>query len=305
MSEVWRIVLTASVTIVGGVIVYALGCLVVALFVEPVHRLRSLIGEIADSLVFYAHVIANPGIPPKKKMDEASEALRRQAAQLRARAYSVPGYWFWVSIKLVPQKMNIQEASRELIFLSNSVYGGLVDNPRENVEKQRRIERLLGVRGSEKQKQGRHINRNALLANGVLLFLFGLILLAVKQQSTPTIFGFEVLTPPLWLYTALGIIALVMSLLFMIAIFWRQMAGGLENLLKERRWGRWQDIIQYLYFTVFWLVYTVSWLKGLSAISADGFIFGVVFCFGFIWFSIIPIAFLIVPIVTIIKAKRQ
>ena len=60
MSDVERIVLTAIATIIGGVIVYFFGHLSVALFVEPIHRLRSFIGEIADSLIFMQMSIVIP-----------------------------------------------------------------------------------------------------------------------------------------------------------------------------------------------------------------------------------------------------
>ena len=104
---------------------------------------------------------------------------------------------------------------------------------------------------------------------------------------------------------ALGIIALALSISFMVAVFWKQLAARMEGVLEERARSRWQAFIQYLYFVVFWLVYTVGWLKGLSAIPAERFIFGVVFWFGFIWFLVIPVAFLIIPITHRIKVRRQ
>jgi membrane protein YqaA with SNARE-associated domain len=63
MSDLERIVLTAIATIIGGVIVYFFGHLAVTLFVAPIHRLRSLIGEIADSLIFLRMCIVIPGLP--------------------------------------------------------------------------------------------------------------------------------------------------------------------------------------------------------------------------------------------------
>jgi len=152
MSELWRIVLTAIFTVVGGSIVYAGGHFLVALFVEPIHRLRSLVGEIADSLVFYAPVYGNPGAVKKEIADEAGETLRRQASQLRARAYSIPWYPLWSFMGLVREKTRITEASTELIGLSNSVYGGPGVSVTQNIKMERRIKELLGIRSGEKQK---------------------------------------------------------------------------------------------------------------------------------------------------------
>jgi hypothetical protein len=47
MSEMWQIILTATLTVAGGIIIYFFSHLFVAFFVEPIHRLRSLIGEIS------------------------------------------------------------------------------------------------------------------------------------------------------------------------------------------------------------------------------------------------------------------
>jgi hypothetical protein len=48
--------LEAIIAIAVGVIIYFLGRLFVALFVDPILGLRSLIGEIAESLVLFANV---------------------------------------------------------------------------------------------------------------------------------------------------------------------------------------------------------------------------------------------------------
>jgi len=155
MSELWRIVLTASITIVGGTVVYVLGHFLVTLFVEPIHRLRSLIGEIADSLVFYANVYSNPGSGQGEIMDEASEVLRRQAAQLRARAHSVPLYSLWSLMKLVRKRTDIEEASRELIGLSNSIHRSEPNLGIENHRMREKIEELLDIQSKGEKKDKR------------------------------------------------------------------------------------------------------------------------------------------------------
>jgi len=145
MSDVERIVLTAIATIIGGAIVYFLGHLFVALFVEPIHRLRSLIGEIADSLIFYANVYCNPGLVAENESDEAREVLRRQASQLKARAYAVSWYSLWERMKVVRKKTEIAKASAELIGLSNSIHGGEGVSATENSKKRDIVEKLLGI----------------------------------------------------------------------------------------------------------------------------------------------------------------
>ncbi len=61
--------LTASITILGGFIVFVLGQIVVKFFIEPIHEQSKTIGEIAYSLIFYANLYSNPGnsFPDERK----------------------------------------------------------------------------------------------------------------------------------------------------------------------------------------------------------------------------------------------
>ena len=149
MSELWGIILTACITISGGIIVYVIGRLLVVLFVEPVHRLRSLIGEIADSLFFYAPVYSNPSgvINYQGKADEATEIFRLQASQLMAGAYAIPWYPLWSFLRLVVIKKRVEDASKELTGLSNLVRSGPATNYGLQAGALRgKIEELLGIR---------------------------------------------------------------------------------------------------------------------------------------------------------------
>jgi hypothetical protein len=114
-------------------------------FVVPIRRLRRLISEIADSLVFYANVYCSPGFAPQAKSDEASEALRYQAYQLRNSTYEIPWYPLWESLKIVRKKTEIEEASEELMGLAKSVHGGMEVSGGENSRKRERVEKLLGI----------------------------------------------------------------------------------------------------------------------------------------------------------------
>ncbi len=290
MSETWKIVLTASITIGGGVTVYALGRLFVALYVEPIHRLRSLIGEIADSLVFYANVYCNPGSLRKEVMDEASEILRRQASQLRARAYAIPLYSLWAFMQLVQEKKRIEEASAELIGLSNSVYGGQLGTARENSQKERKIKELLGIRRSSEGQSRCSLINIRMVAYGILFFFFGLILLGLPE-SPLILFGYTVPIPSTYFYQVFGGIALCVSVLFVVAVFRKQLAAGLERILEEPQRSRWQGLVKWLYWVAFLFVYVSSWLKGLASIQAGRFPPSVVFWIGVVWFVVIAIVF--------------
>ena len=89
---------------------------------------------------------------------------------------------------------------------------------------------------------------------------------------------------PACVFTTLGIIALLTSLAFMVAVFCKWLAGKLENFLERQ--------FQHTYWLIFWLVYILGWLKGLSSIPAEGFAFKIVFWIGVAWFFVIPIFYL-------------
>jgi hypothetical protein len=114
-------------------------------FMVPIRRLRRLIGEIADSLVFYENVYCSPGFAPQAKSGEASEALRHQAHQLRNSTYEIPWYPLWESLKIVRKRTEIEEASEELMGLARSFHGGMEVSGSENSRKRESVEKLLGI----------------------------------------------------------------------------------------------------------------------------------------------------------------
>lgn len=119
-------IITAVLTILGGVIVYVSGQIVSKFFIEPYQEYRKTVGEIAHALVYYANVSANI---KNELQDEASTAFRDKAALLRARAYEIPFYkWFALTLrKRIPPFDSVIIASNALIGLSNSVHGNDYD----------------------------------------------------------------------------------------------------------------------------------------------------------------------------------
>lgn len=145
MSEIFKIFLTSALTIVGGVIVYALSQIILKFIIEPIHGQKKIIGEIADALIFYGNIYCNPGIGPKEKIDEASEKLRQLATLLQSRTHLIPCYGFFEKIRIVNKTSAIKEASRNLIGLSNSVYKPPVGGW-SPLEYAREIKKLLNLR---------------------------------------------------------------------------------------------------------------------------------------------------------------
>src|SRR5687768_13838110 len=62
MSEELKIILTSSFTILGGIIIFVVGQVVAKFIIEPLYEQSKLIGEIANSLIYYAN--AGAGVEP-------------------------------------------------------------------------------------------------------------------------------------------------------------------------------------------------------------------------------------------------
>ena len=87
--------------------------------VEPLVHFNAVRGRVHRELKFYANV---PGNNVKKELqDEAGRALRRLSSELDAAYRAVGLNKLLISIRLIPSEKSIHEASRGLIFLSNSV----------------------------------------------------------------------------------------------------------------------------------------------------------------------------------------
>jgi len=120
MSDAYRIILTSVATIVGSIFVLVFGQFAIRFFIDPVVEARKAIGEVADVLIFYANIYANPAVVGEARRTEASQALRQQASLLRVRAYAVPVYTLAVFLGLLRPLSAMDSASRSLMGLSNA-----------------------------------------------------------------------------------------------------------------------------------------------------------------------------------------
>lgn len=149
MSEISKILLTSLLTVFGGVIIFVVGQIFVKFILEPLNEQSKLIGEIANSLNFYANVGARVeqhyyeeiekafklDEPAKtfisqryeqilqnhyKKQDDAADILRQQSSKLIGITYSIPFYDFWSKrFKRFPKNENIIKAASQIRLMSN------------------------------------------------------------------------------------------------------------------------------------------------------------------------------------------
>ena len=113
---------TVFLTVLSGVITYVIGQFIVKLIIEPVQEMRKTIGQISHSLIEYANVIGNPGVPSEEVMRDSSRHLRQLSSQLQSHLYLVPAYNLTAKIFRLPAKEKLLVASGSLIGLSNSLF---------------------------------------------------------------------------------------------------------------------------------------------------------------------------------------
>jgi hypothetical protein len=150
VGELTKIVLTASLTVLGGVIVLVLGQLLGKFVIDPLHEVKKILGEIRFALLFHAPAIMTP-VGDRAGEDKAAETLRRLSSELHSKVGAVPLYGLWSSMSrgYLPTKANAFDASRHLMGLSNSVHqDGRSD---KNAARVSRIEKLLGFQPWEKE----------------------------------------------------------------------------------------------------------------------------------------------------------
>jgi hypothetical protein len=115
---------TIFLTVFTGTTVFVLGQIILRLFIEPVVQLRRTIGDVGYSLGFYSNLITNPQKSAgeiDKKYLECRGRLRELSMRLIADLKAILIPKMCSAFALVPRTQQIHEASKELIFLSNSV----------------------------------------------------------------------------------------------------------------------------------------------------------------------------------------
>lgn len=128
MSDIFKIVLTSALTILGGLIIFLFSQIVSKFFIDPIHEQKKIIGEIADKLIFYANVYANTTLTHPDK-EKAHGEFRKLATALQSKTQVIPWYDFLAGIGMVKHKENINSATKELIRISNQIIAPSIDWP--------------------------------------------------------------------------------------------------------------------------------------------------------------------------------
>ncbi|MGA8277635.1 MAG: hypothetical protein WB784_05510 [Rhodanobacteraceae bacterium] len=123
MTEVERITLTSSLTILGGVIVFVVGQLILKLVIDPVLELRKAISEVGYNLLFYAPEIQTPISRTPVTSEKAREALRKSSSDLYVRCEAIRyRFVYRMPFLRLPNREKVLDAAKRLRGLSNYVH---------------------------------------------------------------------------------------------------------------------------------------------------------------------------------------
>lgn len=154
MSSIANSIITAGITILGGVSVYVTGQLLSKLFIDPVNELRKVIGEVRFNLAFHAPDIHTPIGRTKERSDRARDALMKSSCDLLAKLQAILLYdrLSQMSRGLLPSRQSIETAAIDLRGLSTYVHetGDKANTALDVIVKRvERIETLLGLKPLE------------------------------------------------------------------------------------------------------------------------------------------------------------
>jgi hypothetical protein len=142
--ELFKIVLTASCTLIGGVFLLVTSQILTRFIVDPLLDFRRLLGEVGHTLVFNSQYLFNPvQTASTPEFEKAKRDCRNLASRLRSFSNAVPLYAKLARVRLVPRQDSVYQASAALIGLSNT--NG--DTPVAAVDKQyKQVAALLKIR---------------------------------------------------------------------------------------------------------------------------------------------------------------
>ena len=143
--------LTASLTIIGGIIIFVVVQSINQFFLKPVVALREEIGRAFSTLILYVDIFQEPPLELTTELrKENSDRLKTNAFELMAKGNIVFG-WVLKCCKL-PKRKDIILVCKNMLFLSNKLYE---DSPNYGEDEKSRINRIevllnikLGIRGT-------------------------------------------------------------------------------------------------------------------------------------------------------------
>lgn len=122
--------IASGLTIFAGFIVFVLSQIYLKFILDPLIEYRKIKAEIAVNLVYFANIYMNPveskvlfsNDQIKSQVDDTSRTLRKLSCELRGCLQSIPFYWIFWLLRIIPSKKNARDVAANLIGISNSLF---------------------------------------------------------------------------------------------------------------------------------------------------------------------------------------
>jgi len=141
MSELTKIILTSSLTILGGVIIFSITRFVERFYIIPMDNLNKLRGQVSHKIILHRNKFGNTNLTAEEK-DEISNDFRKLSSELRSKVYLIKNYRLLSCLNLILPREDVFVASRELMGLSNSFFQ---DNQQKHDNRIEKIEKNLSI----------------------------------------------------------------------------------------------------------------------------------------------------------------
>ena len=121
-----QIIITAAVTLIGGVLLFIFGEFARVLVVLPLQKYNEQVQLIRDRLDFYANRVTNyfsekPDDEEWKLIQQISADFRSGATQLGSKYAGISWRKLLIKVRIIPKPEKIEEAYRYLMLLSNNL----------------------------------------------------------------------------------------------------------------------------------------------------------------------------------------
>lgn len=133
MSDAEKIILTAAVTLIGGMVLFIISEYIRVFILVPVQKLNEQIQIAIGKVDFHCNMLTNyfpkePSEEERKTIHEIKKDLRSAATQLNSKYSVISWKKHLIRLKLIPSAENIDIAYSGLIYLHNSIlYSGRRD----------------------------------------------------------------------------------------------------------------------------------------------------------------------------------
>lgn len=147
MTEIDKILITSATTVIGGVVVFVGGQMIVKFIIEPIQALRKTLSDIQYAIFFHTPSYMTVG-GKEEAENKAYEDLKKLSSELCANTGSIPLYGVcrFLFKQLIPDKEDCFEAAKWIRGLSNSVRS---EDRTKNFDKANKICRLLNLKQLE------------------------------------------------------------------------------------------------------------------------------------------------------------